>query len=122
MTPYLVGALVGFALLCKVATARDLAKLVREIKALHDQRQVMRQLVADYRKRAAIKARIVHIGQAWRHDDGSLVLAGWQFDCSNGALARDFTPGQPLRFYGYTAAELSEIYVRRAEFAPLDAE
>lgn len=88
----------------------------REWLAARDQRRVMRQLAADHRARAAIKARIVHIGQAWRHNDGSLVLAGWQFDCSNGALARDFAPGQPLRFYGYTADELAEIYVRRKEF------
>lgn len=96
-------------------------ELLAVINIWRIRRQARTQLERDMATIAALKAKILSVGEIEQLPGGSIRLHGdWQFDCSNGTIPhRVDAKGTPY-YCGYSDKELVEIWKRRDEFAPRD--
>jgi len=122
----MTAAIVLATLLLWEGAARPLlAKPAAELRAVLEiwriRRQARTRLERDMAAIAALKAKILSVGEIEQHPGGGITLHGnWQFDCSNGAMVHR-VDAHGVQFYcGYSDKELVEIWKRRDEFANRD--
>lgn len=75
------------------------------------------KLLDEQARRCALKAKITKIGDIKDGPDGSIMLIdGWTFDCSNGAIESRFDVYGNHYYCGYSLNELREICAHREEW------
>ncbi len=112
-----VVAVVLWEIIVRPLLLRPLAELRRVLEIYRIREQQRAFLEAEAKRVAGLKATIVSVGGVEQDPGGTLhLLAGWEFDCSNGTPVHRVDGNRNYLYCGYTKAELLEIHSRADEF------